>query len=354
MTRKTSLLLFLFLAAYRTAIAAETLPLSDYQPHLRSGEFYSEQWSASVWSNNSYYVHVQFLISNIGLGDHKGAVKIETTLPDQSRDSRKYRADKNWKSADDIFRLQFAEHTIEQSAGVIKIKAGDAEFGTELTIKPLVSGWKPGIGTQFVKTAEGDYDYFLLVPRAEISGVLRRNGESIAIKGFGFMDHSYSDVAPHKLAKRWLKMKFFTEDGYTLLFVGLASPSSKDDLTNCWLWFGKNEQTLFRSSSVAVKFAAMENDAASNGRYRIPAKIHLRATADGRTFGLDLSKQSLRRHKDMLEGLSSAERFVVERFSKPIDYTFSGSYFIQLDDPASSKSVKVKGRSDYIMQYLNQ
>ncbi len=346
--------LAIFILSVFVAFAqAAELPLEAYNPHLMKDEFYSEQWSASIWAENGYYVHVQFAISNIGMGDHKGVVKVEVTHPDEKREGAYLRVNGDWNYEKEVFKLNFNGNVWEKQGEKFHVKAGDDDINTELTLTVESDPWRPGGKRGFYRRGKNIYDSVLLAPRMKAEGVLNLKGKKLAIKGQGLWDHSFSNIAPHKLAKRWLKFKYYDGD-FTMLFTGLAEPSSGKDINRSWIWMGKGDKTLFHAMNPKVKYA----DEKEEGKYKVPQKILIRTKSGKRSLGVDIRQKKLLRRKDALMNLSKVERFVVERFAAPIDYTFNGDFLIQLSVPGKDggepKVIKIKGNSDYVMQYLNK
>ncbi len=339
------------------ATPAFALPLGDYQPHLASDEFYTEQWSSSVWAENGFYVHVQFVVSNIGLGDKKGAVKVEVTTPRMKRLATKIKVGDDWRFAKDRFALDFEGSVIEKRGDALYIKAGDGDLSTELTITSLTPGFNPAAGGHLYEK-NGVYDMVLLAPRAAFKGVMTIKGKSLPIVGTGLVDHSWTTIPPHKLARRWLKFKFFSGDT-TALFTGFATDQAgPQGLDRGWIWLGQKERTLFATLNPKVTFKGAVQDSKSKNKYKLPKMVTISSEKDGCKLEVTLRQKKLLRRKDVLDDLSKLESFVVARVSEPIDYTFNGDFQFTLTLPpvtegGEAETIVIKENRDYVMQLIN-
>jgi hypothetical protein len=340
------------LALLLAAGNASALPLEDFQPHPSSDEFYSEQWSVSVWAENKCYVHVQFVVSNLGMGDKKGAFKVEVTAPDEVRYSGKSKVGSDWSAESDRFRIIFGKARFEQKGKEFDLQADTESMSVTLHIKSLMEGWNPGNGKPIYEDANGRYGFAYLTPRASFSGELKMNGKTIPISGIGLIDHSWTTIAPHKLAKRWAKIKFFSGDT-TLLFTGFASPNTTEPLDKGWIFLAKGNERLLATSIYRVKFGDMMTDVKTKSRYAVPRLIEISAEQSGRLATIVLKTKKLLRRKNILDDLSELERFVVSRISEPVDYTFNGDVHIAISEAQPSNDMTMDRNSDYVFQYIN-
>lgn len=341
------------ISSFASAAPADAYDSKFYGPTKSSSEFYAEQWSASFWCEDGTYAHFQFAVSNMGIGDGKGGGKIEITTVDGRRLQSKKDFGKAWKSGKENFSLSADGWKFEKTEKGFAFVGGDDKININAAAAPLVAAWRPA-DFPFYKTGDGFYDYALLAPRASFAGSLKFDGETRDVKGIGFIDRSSADIAPHKLAKRWLKFRFFSGD-YTCIFAGFA-PSDADGpaVYKGWAWLGKGSEKLFSASEIAASYSDFFADKASKAKYELPGKIEISAADGGqKVVAVIVKKKSLKR-KEILNDLPFVVRKVAQSFSEPLDFVFNGSFNVKLFGEDGSLKADISDDRDYVMQYINK
>ncbi len=341
------------IAFFTPAAPVSAYDVSLYGPAKSSAEFYAEQWSASFWCEDGTYVHFQFAVSNMGIGDGKGGAKIEITAADGARLQTKKDFGSSWKSGKSEFSLSADGWKFEKNADGFKFSGGDDKISVDAAAVALAAAWRPG-PFPFYKNDDGFYDYALLAPRASFTGTVKFAGETREFKGTGFVDRSVADMAPHKLAKRWLKFRFFSGE-YACIFAGFAPPDAKGNAVyKGYLWLGKGSETLFSGTDVSASFSDFFIDKASKSRYELPSKIEISVASGDKRVAAALSKKKLLKRKEILKDLPFAVRKIAQSFSEPLDFVFSGSFEIKLYGADGSIRAEVSDDRDYVMQYINK
>ncbi|HSA24439.1 MAG TPA: hypothetical protein P5076_23465, partial [Myxococcota bacterium] len=190
--------------------------LADLRPHLGDSESYTEQWSHGVWTPDGYFIGVDFVISNLGIGDHKGGFRVELKDPDGKRvECKQDFDDDEWSSAKQGFKLTFGAQELSGDVSGLRLKVRCPKLSADLVFANAGPAVKPGSGGLRVEDdgeVEGTYNIVFTSPRANVTGQVVQAGRTIPIAGPGFCDHSYSDISPEKLARRWFRFKLINPD----------------------------------------------------------------------------------------------------------------------------------------------
>ena len=97
--------------------------LADFQPHLKDNEAYSESWSHGVWTaDGRFMIGVDFVISNISIGDHNGAISV--VYIDDAGKKTKCKVeydDDEWSWSKDRFALKFGSNTLQGDKAGLQI-----------------------------------------------------------------------------------------------------------------------------------------------------------------------------------------------------------------------------------------
>lgn len=344
-----ALILGLFPAA---ASGSEESVETLWAAHPSKSSYYTEQWSISVWANNGTYVHVQYLLSNIGIGD-QSALKIEITEADGKRKSLKKKMKAGITREDEALFLCMGGQCLSARPGAFDLAAQIDDTQVSLHATALAPGFRPG--APLLHDPNGDYDIVLPMPKARFVGQLSQNGRVRPINGLGMVDHSWTTLAPHKLAKRWFRVKTVSAS-LTCLLTGFARPGSKRDVDVAWLWLSDGISPPFQTRDVTVRFLKTEEDTESKARYLLPNEVLIEAKTPGKHLALHIDNGVRHSRKSILKGLGFFERLVVSSVSEPIDYTYGGEFEFVLHEETPGgppKERRVSESRDYVLQMIN-
>lgn len=326
-------LLVALLLGTPAASYADTAEEERWRAHPSESLYYTEQWSFSFWAAEGTYVHVQFLSSNLGLR-HQSAVKLEISDAAGATLSKKEKTDEHIEATGDTARLRFGENSLQADKAGLRLRVHVADITLDLTANDQVPPFKPG--APLVGTKDGLYD-LVVAPDLGFRATLARQGASRELSGRGMADHSWTTLAPQKLAKHWFKIKLVDED-VTCLMTSFARPGSKRAADVAWLWWRAGGET-FVARDVEVRFLDEKPDADAPD-YRLPGRIRVAGHASGREWTAELVIDSVARKKDILAELGFLERMAVRAVSRPMDYTLNAQGAYHLSGPDGTKEWK--------------
>lgn len=325
----------------------------DLVPHYKEN-------AGNSWYYENYYFTARFRggitlalhckFSNVGLQSGKAIFITELKLPGQKKLWGYTRLKKGeWDYKTDRFEVKVGENTMSGAPGKIKLTfkndtvSGWVEFTN--TLRP----WVPGTGR--VKVGGKAYHYALLAPRASVKGqlvLLKDGNKTVELKGSGQATHSYMTGGPHQLFKRWVRLEHL-DSKHTVALSTFQVPSGQ------WasmLYIAKGRHVVVQRFDVLAKPLQVKVDGKHVNQYRVPIELLL-AGANGKppVKGKITAKKMVSR-TDQLKDMNRFERFIVEKFAKPVSYRFRADYKFLFS--VNGKEDTVEGTGIYVFQQLNK
>jgi len=326
--------------------------IADFQPHLMDNEGYTEEWSQGVWTEDGKWtIGVDFFISNLGIGDHKGGFRARYKDADGkvTKCSAKY-DDDEWSSSKKGFALKFGKAQVQGDMQGLKVTVRCKKLTMDLNFKNEAPPVKPGGGKLHFGEDDGVYSMVFTTPRAKVTGTLVAGGKTLQIKGVGYSTHSYSSMYPHKQSHRWFRFKTINKD-ISIITAEAESVSDYFGATNGWVLVMDSSGRIAATARTNFIFDGFIQDTKSDEGYKIPRRVRLVAV-DGKTqvSGLLLMKK-IKEVRDPTADLDAIQRTIVRRFTKPRDYYIACSYKIHIKTEAGVRTVEGEGVYRFI--YVN-
>ncbi|MBW1810870.1 MAG: hypothetical protein JRJ87_21945 [Deltaproteobacteria bacterium] len=324
--------------------------ISDFGPHLSDGEWYKEEWNHNVWTKEGHFIAVDFAISNIGIGDHKGAYKAHILSPDGQATTCTGGLDSDeWSWSKDGFGLVFGSVSVSGDKSSLTVKAICKDLKIDLEFKNLAPPFMPGSG----KLKYGDEGYYAkLFPsaRARVTGVVSNKGKRLQVDAAGVVEHSVTTVAPHKSARRWFRFRQVDEN-YSIVFAEVETPAKYGHSRHGWAMVYGEGGRLAATAKVRFDYTGYIKDQKSKHGYVIPRRVRI-AAIDGDTHLIGtLLMTSLAEAVDPTAKLSFITRSFVRRFVSPMDYRINCSYKLRLKNKTEDKTIE--GEGSYRFIYVN-
>jgi predicted secreted hydrolase len=121
----------------------------------------------------------------------------------------------------------------------------EGDFGFHLIYKAKVHGWKPGEGyIEFGKSKQ--FGWVIALPRAEVEGTIKVDGETIQVNGIGYHDHNWLNFNFALLLDAWLWGRIFSEN-FTVIYAYIKCNKKMDNYPIKVLMLAKNENVFLSS-----------------------------------------------------------------------------------------------------------
>jgi hypothetical protein len=330
--------------------AEKPVTLKDFGIHLKDVEGYTEQWNHQVWMEDGSFIGMDFVVSNIGIGDHKGAVRVTWISPDKVKTvCRKNYDDDEWSASKNEYLLRFGKNQAKGHLGGINLNVRCKKISMQLQFVNQAPPLKPGGGV--LRFGEnGVYSMVFSSPRARVTGTLSVKGKTMQIQGVGHATHSYTTMYPHKQVHRWFRFTRLEKD-ISIIMAEMESVRDYYNSKNGWVLLVDSGGRI--ASTVRVNFMhdGFIEDTRSGDKYVSPRRVRIIA-ADGKTqiIGVLMMKK-IRSVDDPTKDLDAISRAVVRRFTKPREYKIDCTYEFKIKTEKEERRVKGEGTYKYV--YVN-
>jgi hypothetical protein len=332
----------------------QPVEIKDFRPHLGDEGMYSEVWSHGAWLKDGGDLGIDFVISNLGIGNHKGAFKIEfrDAKGNKSSCSKDYSEDE-WKSESSGFHLKFGSNEVDGDMNGINLKVRCDESTLDLRFDNQGVPSKPGSGTlRFENSGEekGFYSMVFTSPRAIVSGTLTNKGQKTSIDGVGNAYHTWTNIGPHQQARRWFRFNSI-RDEFSIVLAELEAPSAFGSSHEGWALVYGPEGRIVSSARVRYDYDGFIKDQKAEEGYIIPRRVRIMAVDSDNTIQGTLTMTSIKDIQDPLSDLDFFRKAIVSRFTKPRDYYIGCNYTFNIKDSKGSHALQ--GESFFRYTYVN-
>lgn len=329
--------------------------LEDFRPHLMDEEMYSEQWNAELWLDDGGRINSNFFISNLGIGDHKGAVQTELVDPKGKRIAtcKSEYSEGEWSSDPSGFHLTFGDNELLGDFKELQVRVSCQEFSYTLVFTNQAAPYQPGSGKLVFEVNEetkGVYHIVFLSPRATVTGTLNQNGQKQPVRGIGLCSHSYSNLGPQTLARRWLRFKILGE-AVSIILVEVENPPEAGSTKRGYVMVYGPEGRILASARVRFAYDGWIQDTKAEEGYRIPRRVRFVAADGSTSMTGTMVMNKIKEVNDPLADLDFFRRAIARNFSKPRDYVLSCNYSFKIKNAQGERSLD--GEDIYRFVFVN-
>jgi hypothetical protein len=261
--------LFLCLLAMPAVCQAEE-PRGNPAVHVLLGEFASEHWEFTARLDSGHLLFVEFIVTNIGLGDRNAAVFGHIVLPDgKSKRFSNGRTEKYWALASDRLQMEVGNSLLDVHAPTYKMQVTKRSVRLDLQITPETRPlWSPAL-------APPGYALDLLALAAPIEGTLWLKGmtEPLQVRGTVTVTHSWTNTAGSSLVLRRVEI-FSLQAKNPLYGIDVTAP---DGARKRWIVAKRPGQAEYMSEHFDFSFIGDLKGQHDRG-YAVPNAMLLKNT----------------------------------------------------------------------------
>jgi len=333
-------------------VASGGLSGKDNAAHFMADvEDYTEYWTHAFYFKSGHALFTRFLVTNLGPGDNKGAVQGHLITPDgdvvEFTDGRR---DSSWSYSSDTLNYSLGKHALSGDGSSFSLKLANGQgVAVSVTFTNTVPGYKPG-KVVYGSEKQSFLDFAVMSPRANAQGTFTVGGQTTTSEGTGYGDHFYTNYAQHKQAQTWITLAGFTGD-IALNLTNIITTKEFGGRRLSFLAVGKGDKLVLTSNSLSFSQSNFWRDSKSKGKYRVPRlfRISHKNKKNGDYVKARI-KVTKRLHRfDILKGLASFERFVVERLAKPMQYRFK----VEMTIEGSAGGEKFSGKGEGLAEIVH-
>jgi hypothetical protein len=305
-------------------------------PHMSKLDGYGEKYTfvAQIGQRDRFYFSM--LISNMGPGEHKMQAKGTLTLK-----GKKY----SWNFEKDADEWTHNKKKLYIKAGnaVLSGTLQDLKFDVrankttliEVHFKPLVQPWTPlGGSVRFNHKLRTEYH---LIPLASVSGKVWSDPvpTPVLFSGKGWGTHSWSHLGPHEQNRWVMELKGIDyQKEYTVYLREFETASAYERKTLSYVVVTHKDQVIFEGFNQPINRSRVFIDKKHTNQYKVPEAFTLDAKdcCKDRTLKLTFDGKKRTHYRNPIARRSWLVRKVIERFSKPMEYAYKGSFSIDIKD----------------------
>jgi hypothetical protein len=291
--------LLLFLLA-SVPVAADSGPHGNPAAQLLTGKSASEHWEFTARFDSGHFLFVEFLITNIGIGDQNAAAIGHLVTPEgQTCRFTNGRRKGQWTLSSDRLRMTVGASTLDLHAPAYQIQINKQNIRVDLRFSPKGTAvWSD----TFVPPG---YSFDLLAAAVPVDGTLWVKGMSAPLPVHGTLaaTHSWMNEAGNSLVLR--RLEFFTlQENLPLYGVDFTTPNGKRVR---WVVLTQPGEKRYESGAFDLALDGQASAPADQG-YPMPAIVHLKNSELDSQFQLD----RLLVNEDPFSDLPEVFRFLVE------------------------------------------
>jgi predicted secreted hydrolase len=220
----------------------------------------------------------------------------------------------------------------------------------DLHFDSTVPSWRPGSGTiYFGADKTKQFSWLVAVPRATVNGTLTINGTSFNMSGTGYHDHNWGNIQLFTEIKEWYWGRVYSRN-LTLIYADILLDGKYNQTAVSPVMLATGDGIVMDGNGFTLMPAAFVPDDLTGNKY--PSRIAL--DFDGRpvTGHIDMDVVRVTDRRDLLEGRSGIERFLINQFiGHPAYYRFlshavgnltiNGAEY-QIDENVISEQIKMR------------
>ncbi|MFU8802601.1 MAG: hypothetical protein ACNA8W_02220 [Bradymonadaceae bacterium] len=328
---------------------ARAATMNDLVPRLSGGQAYSERYNFSVDLDGGGHIGIDFTISSLGIGSHKGASAVRVRMPGQKHYNYSDQVRRRqWSHAVDRFMLDISKTTVESKGNDTFVLKHDGDVKVELEFKNTMPMWKPGNG-EIKAGSDGYYRFTLIAPRANVTGRVFIGGEWREVKGTraGYADHVATNVAPYNLAKRFSRFRHYNDDVF-VVWREIQLEEDHGGHTYTWVMVGYKDEIVFSDPNATLRFGNVRPDASTG--YQVPHTLQIEGGNGQDMIVLQMRGGKVDK-KDILASYGRAARLVAGTVSNPFQYTVQSQYTLQMK--VGGRTANTTGKSHYTIDFVN-
>jgi hypothetical protein len=321
------------------------LGLDELLVHPMSGEGSAEAWYLMARLDDGSDVFVTFGISNLGIGDSHGIVDV--TVIEAGGDVHHERSrvrGKRMAHSPDRLEIRFGDrHSLTGDGRRLRLRSRGETIGFDLRVEALVTGLRFGDGKSWLDARRRRYYALaILTPKGKVTGSLRTGGSNREVSGHAYADHAWHNVPAHKLARRVVSMRGFTERTSVAL-LAFETPEGPIIPT---LVVTEGRATVLATHRLAVESENLRQGAPTRGPNA--GRITLRSAGTPSVTGV-ITLGELRQRREARTDATFLERIAIRMLAgRPSISRFESTWSLRVGSGATARTFEGGGVTEIV------
>ncbi len=286
---------------------------SDMLPHTMKGDYYNEFWSYHLFFEDDLHLHLTFSLANFGslkspvsggklfvsnfMGENYNVARefaIEHLVIDEEQHKIRLHQGR------DIYLYGKLPH--EHHVYFNTTKDG-VSYLVDLDFHDIHQGYTWGDG--IFRLESEDMGIFVHIPRAEVSGIVAVNGDTVHVSGTAYMDHTFQTNLTSKVVNKGFRHISHTDSGFRTGYYLVPKRSSQTDVVGFSLIRENSPTHLEKPAQITVL------DSDRIGGKTVPRHVEVVFQSGRRSV---FSRQEDFQHVSFLEEIGGIRRRLVRSF----------------------------------------
>ncbi len=241
----------------------------------------------------------------------------------------------------------WVKQTAQGERWTFSMHAETADLSTDLVFTGLGRPWRPGAG----KTYFGDLDHYFAwlpsIPHGTVEGTLIYDGQVHNVKGTGYHDHNWGNVALPSVMDYWTWGRAHV-GGYTLIFVEQVAAKKYGYARIPVFLLAKGDQVLADDSRYLTMQARDYFNHSSGREY--PREIDFIWAHGSDRVQLILREPKMIEAVSLLSILPPVKRRLARLFANPYYFRFNSALDLEID--LEGRMETVRGQALYELMIL--
>ena len=325
---------------------ATSVRIKDWIPHMSKLDGYGEKYTfvAKLGKKDRFYFSM--LISNLGPGDHKMHAKGTLTLRGKKFSWSFKKDDDEWTHNKKELYIKAGDAILSGTLDQLTLKTQSKGTRIEVNFKPIVQHWTPlGGPIRFNRNRKTEYH---VLPLAQAEGKMWIKGVDapFAFSGKGWATHSWSHLGPHEQNRWTLELKGIDyQNEYTVYVREFETASDYERKILNYVVVTHKNKVVFEGFNQPLSASRFFTDPKHPNRYKVPEAftIEMKDCCKDRTLTLTFEGQKRTHHRNPIARRAWLIRKIIERFSKPMEYAYTGQYSVKISDSKGTSLLSFKG-----------
>lgn len=322
---------------------------------LTDEENYSDRYTAEAWFEDGTRVWVSFLVTNFGPGTGKMTVRSRWYEADGKEHYTRHVLDRgDYNTGTGPFFVEGANHKLSGVPRRIKVQGKSQAFTFNLTFASGLRPWRPGTGrTTFGEAQETYFDTTLVQPKADVTGWVEKGGAKTQVKGYGYVIHTFGNVAPYNMYKRFLNVRSL--DGDTVVYLKeFVTPGRYGNKRVRYLYVARAGEVLVATTRFRLRFGNLETDGRHANRYQVPMEITTTVKRGERIIKIKVVASAIVGREDVLQERSAFEAALIKQYAQPVNYTMDAQVHVAVQEGEDGEPVMSSQECAYEVSHLNK
>ena len=298
---------------------------ADMLPHTMSGDYYNEFWSYHIFLENDLHLHMTFSLANFGSfkspvsggklfvsnfrGNNYNVARefaIEHLVIDEDRNKIRLHEGRDIHLSG---KLPYEHHIF------FRTEKDGVSYLVDLDFHDIHQGYTWGDGV--FRLDSEDMGIFVHIPRAEVTGIVAINNDTLEVSGTAYMDHTFQTNLSSKVVNKGFRHITHTDNGFHIGYYLVPKKRSRADVIGLSL-IRENSPTLLEKPK---QITVLDSDRL--GGRSVPRHVEVVFRSGKRSV---FSRQEDFQHVSFLEEIGGIRRRLVRSFlgGEVIEYVGTG------------------------------